>query len=904
MRVVKAFAQEDAESERFAERTERVFERELDSARIQARYRPLLDLLPQLAFAVIILVGGLLVIDGKLSLGGFFPYNLYLAMLIWPLRMIGMWIGQYQRAIASGERIFQVLDERSEITDPPAPLELPAGGGELRFEGVTFGYDADRPVLRDLDLEVAAGTTIAVIGRTGSGKTTLTSLVPRFYDPQAGRVVLDGVDVRELRLADLRGAIATVAEDTFLFSTTVAENIAYGAPGATARRSSRRRAGRRRTSSSRRCRTATTRIVGERGLTLSGGQRQRLSIARALLVDPRVLILDDATASVDATTEARIRSRSQTVMEGRTTIIIAHRLSTIALADEIVVLEDGRVAARGRHDDLVDTNPVYAEIWRHGLVDRTFVSLDEDAPAEADLVSVRMRPIGALAPEGTKFSWRRTFARLRPALHARAPVPRARRSCLRSRCSSAPRSGSPRRSRPSSRSTTASCRGDRQALVFWTLAFVAAALLGWVASIAQTYLSAWVGQRVLADLRRDLFAHIQTLELGYFERNRAGWLISRLTNDVDALEELVTDGLYSSVQNTLHAVRHGGRAALPRLAARARDAHGLPADGDRDDALPRLLGARLPAHARAARRRDRDAGRGPRGRARRAGVPARARATPSAFGEISDGYRAGELPHGAAERLVLPVRRPARLGRDGDRARLRRLPLLRRRDHDRHAVRVHALPGELLRPDPGALAALQHVPGGERGARQDLRRDGHRSPSCATPRAPGRCRRSRAPSSSATCTSATAQGAEVLHGIDLSVAAGQTVALVGHTGAGKSTLVKLLARFYDPTRGRDPHRRPRPARRAGALAAPPARHRAAGGLPVRRLDPRQHRLRPARRELRGGARRRPRGRRRRVHRGAARGLRDVGRRARRGALDRPAPADRVRPRAARRTRAC
>ena len=383
VRVVKAFAQEDAEAARFAERTERVFERELDSARIQARYSPLLDLLPQLAFAVIILVGGLLVIGGHLSLGGFITYNLYLAILIWPLRMIGMWIGQYQRAVASGERIFQVLDERSDIADPPAPRELPAGRGELRFEGVTFGYEADRPVLHELDLALAPGSTVALIGRTGSGKTTLASLIPRYYDPQQGRVVLDGVDVRDLRLADLRGAIATVAEDTFLFSTTVAANIAYGAPGAT------------RAEIVEAARKAQAHefiealphgydtLVGERGLTLSGGQRQRLSIARALLADPRILILDDATASVDPTTEARIRRALETVMEGRTTIIVAHRLSTIALADEIVVLEDGRVAARGRHAELVDTNAVYAEIWRHGLVERTFVSLDEDAPAEA-----------------------------------------------------------------------------------------------------------------------------------------------------------------------------------------------------------------------------------------------------------------------------------------------------------------------------------------------------------------------------------------------------------------------------------------------------------------------------------------------------------------------------------------
>jgi ATP-binding cassette subfamily B protein len=238
-------------------------------------------------------------------------------------------------------------------------------------------------VLRDLDLEVAPGTTIALIGRTGSGKTTLASLIPRFYDPQAGRVALDGVDVRDLRLADLRGAIATVAEDTFLFSTTVAANIAYGKPGAT--REDVIEAARKAQAHDfiEALPSGYDTLVGERGLTLSGGQRQRLSIARALIVDPRVLILDDATASVDATTEARIRRALETVMEGRTTIIVAHRLSTIALADEIVVLEDGRVVARGRHDQLVDTNAVYAEIWRHGLVETTFVSLDEDAPAEA-----------------------------------------------------------------------------------------------------------------------------------------------------------------------------------------------------------------------------------------------------------------------------------------------------------------------------------------------------------------------------------------------------------------------------------------------------------------------------------------------------------------------------------------
>jgi ABC-type multidrug transport system fused ATPase/permease subunit len=383
VRVVKAFAQEDAETGRFAERTERVFERELDSARLQARFRPLLDLLPQLAFAVIILVGGLLVIDGHLSKGGFFSYNLYLAMLIWPLRMIGMWIGQYQRAIASGERIFQLLDEDADIVDPADPLPLPEGGGEVRFEGVTFGYDAERPVLRGLDLTLAPGSTVAVIGRTGSGKTTLASLIPRFYDPQAGRVLLDGADVRDLRLADLRGEITTVAEDTFLFSTTVAGNIAYGRPGATREQIVEAARKAQAHDFSEALPDGYDTVIGERGLTLSGGQRQRLSIARALLVDPRVLILDDATASVDASTEARIRRALETVMEGRTTIIVAHSLSTIALADEIVVLADGRIAARGTHDELLESSPVYRDIYDHGLLERQFADAVE-ARAETD----------------------------------------------------------------------------------------------------------------------------------------------------------------------------------------------------------------------------------------------------------------------------------------------------------------------------------------------------------------------------------------------------------------------------------------------------------------------------------------------------------------------------------------
>jgi ATP-binding cassette subfamily B protein len=244
---------------------------------------------------------------------------------------------------------------------------------------VTFGYDPERPVLHDVDLELAAGKTVALIGSTGAGKTTLASLVPRFYDVQSGSVTLDGVDVRSLSLRSLRSEIGIVTQDPFLFSATVRENIGFGTPDATDEEIERAA----RLAQAHEFVAALPQgydtVIGERGITLSGGQRQRIAIARALVVDPRVLILDDATASVDATTEMRIRAGLEEAAKGRTTIIVAHRLSTIALADEIVVLEGGRVAARGSHDDLVEANDVYREIYEHGMLERVIHEREEVA---------------------------------------------------------------------------------------------------------------------------------------------------------------------------------------------------------------------------------------------------------------------------------------------------------------------------------------------------------------------------------------------------------------------------------------------------------------------------------------------------------------------------------------------
>ena len=379
--VVKAFAQEPREERKFQRRSEAVFDQTIKATRLQAFYVPVLSFLPLLTQAAVLMAGGYRVVNGDLQLGSFISINIYVFMLIMPLRMLGMWIGSSQRAVAAGERIFEILDEPEEIADEPDAQPLPAGEGHLRFEHVTFGYDPARPVLHDIDLDLAAGSTVALIGHTGSGKTTLTALVPRFYDVQQGRVSLDGADVRGVQLEELRRSIAIVSQDPFLFSASVHENIGFGVASAT------------REEVEQAARLAQAHdfvsalpegydtVIGERGITLSGGQRQRLAIARALLVNPRVLILDDATASVDATTEAAIKKGLAEAMRGRTTIIVAHRLSTISLAEEIVVLDHGRIAARGTAEELDATSPVYREIADHGLVEARVMTEREEATA-------------------------------------------------------------------------------------------------------------------------------------------------------------------------------------------------------------------------------------------------------------------------------------------------------------------------------------------------------------------------------------------------------------------------------------------------------------------------------------------------------------------------------------------
>ena len=451
-RIVRLFAREDDELAKFSDRSTRVFEAEVSAARIRALYIPLIGFLPNLAIVVLLYVGGREVIDGSLSLGSLVAFYSYLMLPIYPAQVIGWLMGLAQRAIASGTACTRSSTRCSRCSS--ARRDARAGRprrGALRERVVLVRRSAGA---RDVHLEVPAGHTIALVGHTGCGKTTLTNLVPRFYDAGDGRVLIDGLDVRDVRLTDLRGHIGVVTQDPFLFSTTVADNIRFGRPGATDEQV--REAAERAQAAAfiEALPDGDETVVGERGLTLSGGQRQRIAIARALVVDPQILILDDATSSVDAETEFKIRCALVEVMKGRTTFIIAHRPSTISLAQEIVVMDGGRIVERGVHAELIATDTLYRRMFGAAELEGTTLdAADDAAPATG---APQGAPTGyaevawsgrSSGPHGSgadlhEFRGWRAFVHLRASSSSRAshgwptPIAAGRRSAFSPWCSS------------------------------------------------------------------------------------------------------------------------------------------------------------------------------------------------------------------------------------------------------------------------------------------------------------------------------------------------------------------------------------------------------------------------------------------------------------------------------------
>jgi len=386
IKVVKAFVREPEQQARFERSADELMGQQISVARLFTFLFPLVFLIANLGQAAVYYFGGQQIIQGTLTFGEWQKFSLYLVYVFFPLGMLGMIITQMSQAAASAKRVFEILDTQSEVRDQPGALPLGPIEGRVSFEQVSFRYfGGGEPVLADVDFDIQPGQTVALLGATGSGKSTIINLIPRFYDPSAGRVLVDGHDIRQVQLESLRSQIGIVLQDTTLFSGTIRDNIAFGRPEASLED----------VIEAAQAAAAHEFIlsfpegydtkVGERGTTVSGGQKQRIAIARALLMDPRILILDDSTSSVDVVTEAAIQKALQRLMLGRTSFVIAQRISTVRTADVVLVLDRGRIAARGTHDQLMDESPIYAEIYSSQLLED--LPAGAEAPAEAVAVT-------------------------------------------------------------------------------------------------------------------------------------------------------------------------------------------------------------------------------------------------------------------------------------------------------------------------------------------------------------------------------------------------------------------------------------------------------------------------------------------------------------------------------------
>ncbi len=384
IRVIKAFTREREEEAKFQQANDAVMRQQITVARLFTVLFPLVFLVANLGQASVLYFGGRQIVAGTLSLGEWQEFSLYLVYLFLPVAQFGFIITQLGQAAVSAGRIFEILDAKSDVTDMPGAQPLPPVTGHVRFENVTFRYfSSGTPVLNNVSFEALPGQTIALLGATGSGKTTIINLLPRFYDPSEGRILIDGHDLRDVTLDSLRSQIGIVLQETTLFSGTIRDNIAFGRPEAT----------RAEVVAAATAANAHDFImsfpegygtpVGERGTTLSGGQKQRLAIARALLLDPRLLVLDDSTSSVDLTTEAHIQHALDRLMKGRTSFVIAQRITTVMNADQILVLDKGAIVARGTHAELLEDSPIYAEIYRSQLVGDAAEEIPEAAAVAA-----------------------------------------------------------------------------------------------------------------------------------------------------------------------------------------------------------------------------------------------------------------------------------------------------------------------------------------------------------------------------------------------------------------------------------------------------------------------------------------------------------------------------------------
>jgi len=852
VRVVKGFGQEEQEQERLEQASSRLFASRLRMIRLTARYNPALAAVPSLGMVGVLALGGWLAIHGSITLGTFLAFSAYLAQMSGPVRTLTLMVTIGQEARASVIRVFEIIDSRPVITDKPDAIALPADANGITFDDVRFGYQPSQPVLRGLSLRVEPGETVAVVGASGSGKSTIALLLPRFYDPQGGSVRIGDYNVADVTRESLRDAIGLVMEDSFLFSDTVTANIAYGRPDASKEQIIAAARAAQAHEFIVKLPQGYNTVVGEQGLTLSGGQRQRVALARALITDPRLLLLDDATSAIDPRLEAEIHAALRHVMRGRTTLIIAHRRSTLNLADRIVVIEEGRVVDSGTHAELSERCPLYREL----------ITGPDDPDAETGQVRSLVRPRagstveevldgralaavstisaagggrargrgGAGAPGGGQITG--MFASLPPtpellAQVAALPPTRDEPAVDLRKARAADRQFTLRRLlRPLTLALVAGLILDGldavaglalpalvrngidngvetkvfHAIIVVSLIGLAIVVADWFVNIAETMVVGRNGERLLFTLRVKLFAQLQRLGLDFYERELSGRIMTRMTTDVDALSSFLQTGLITMVSSVL--TFFGVLAALLIINLRL----GLSVLV----IFPVLLAATLIFRSKSAKAygeaRDRVAAVNAYFAENTAGLRVtqafrREQVNRDRFGGLSQAFRVSRL---RAQRYIAIY-----------------FPFVQTLSTVAGAVVLVIATGEIHNGSltAGALIAyllyidmvfspvqqLSQVFDGYQQAMVGLRRItdllrlGTSTPPAARPVVAGRLRgriELRDVDFSYSGTDANA-----LSGVSLTVEPGETVALVGQTGAGKSTLVKLIARFYDVTGG-------------------------------------------------------------------------------------------------------